>query len=178
MSSDRKMPRWVPIVICVAIAALIALQFIGEGGNEQPGTATTAQTTTTPSVVENEQETPASRAALTYALAARTWTPSTFREQYDIRIGLATGRLRADLRRFAPTNADIAQLRLDGASAGATLVSVTRVRETASDAKYLVVLDERSVAVGQDVRARTTNEVTLKHRADGWRVSGFTIRPT
>ena len=135
------------------------------------------QTTKTETAASTGKLSAPAALAVQYALAARSWTPQTYRSQYETQLRLAVGRLRSELERVAPTAAQIAGLRRDRARATATVANVRTLLESDLGAEYSIVLEERNVAAGQSVSGQTTNLVALARRGGQWRVVGFTIQP-
>lgn len=113
----------------------------------------------------------AARVARAYALAARSWTATTYRAQYEEQLRLSTGALHAALERYPPTAAQLAD------RADAQVVSVQRVRESAAEARYSVVLKETTVTASERSRERTVNDVQLQLHDGRWLVSNFTAMP-
>ena len=139
---------------------------------EHPTRQTTPTVTSSASALSDPAAT-----AVQYALAARSWTPATYRSQYETQLRLAVGRLRHELAQVPPTAHQLAAYRRDRARATATLVNVRTLLENDRQAEYAIVLDERNIAAGQQVAERTTNLVALANRAGEWRVTAFTIQP-
>jgi hypothetical protein len=121
--------------------------------------------------------TPAVRVATRFALAARSWAPASYWARYREQLRLSTGSLRRALRRAAPTDEQIAAYRADRAHSEATVVATSGLVQTASQARCELVLDERSVAAGQTVAARSTYGVELRQLGGRWRVAAFSVRP-
>lgn len=121
--------------------------------------------------------TPAARVAMRFAAAARSWTPASYWAHYREQLRLSTGSLRSALRQAAPGREQIAAYRADRAHSEATVVAANRLVETASQAQYELVLDERSVAAGQTVAARSVYGVELQRLGGRWRVAAFSVRP-
>jgi len=119
----------------------------------------------------------AGRVAVRYALAARSWTPASYRAQYRRQLRLSTGSLRAAVHRGAPTRDQLAAYDEDGAQVEATAVAASRLLQTTTQSRYVIVLDERSVAASQTGRGRFTYLVELQRRGDAWLVTAFSIRP-
>jgi hypothetical protein len=113
--------------------------------------------------------------ARSFALAARTWSPTTLRRNWRRQIALSTGALRATLRTTAPLAGDVARLRADHASASATIVTLAPIRADAGTTQVLVRLTERITAAGQTTTQTTANQVELIRAGRGWRVSAFTL---
>jgi hypothetical protein len=113
-----------------------------------------------------------------YALAARNWTPASYRKSWDTQTRLAGGRYLRELISNRPDATELRALERDRAVSRATLVDVQRdvtVRPPA--ARVFVTLDETTVAGGQAVRGLTLNEVRLTRRAGRWRVTSWTVVP-
>ena len=119
----------------------------------------------------------AGRVAVRYALAARSWTPASYRAQHRRQLRLSTGSLRSALQRTAPTREQLAAYRDEGAHVDATVVEATRLLQTPTQSRYAIVLDERSAAAGQNVRERFTYIVELKRRGGAWLVTAFSVSP-
>ncbi len=166
-------PRTIAVAACAAVALLAGCGPRSAGPSAEPAPGQTPQTAVQPAT---ELSTPA-RTAVTYALAARSWTPETYRSQYETQLRLAVGRLRRELARVPPTPEQLAGYRRDQARATATVANVRTLLENDRQAEYSVVLDERNIAAGQQLNERTTNLVTLANRAGQWRVTAFTIQP-
>lgn len=166
-------------VVAAVLGATAALT-IGCGPRSAGPSAERAQTQTTPAQTAVQPASELSEAAATavrYALAARSWTPETYRSQYETQLRLAAGRLRSELARVPPTAEQITAFRRDRARATATVQGVRTLLENDRQAEYTVVLEERHVAAGQDISERTTNLVALDRRDGRWRIVGFTIQP-
>lgn len=119
----------------------------------------------------------AGRVAVRYVLAARSWTPDTYRVQHRWQVLLSTGSLRDELERVAPTRRQIAAYQEERAHVDASLIATTRLLQTPTGARYAIVLDERSVADGQTVRQRGRYLVELQRPKGAWRVAGFSVQP-
>lgn len=113
-----------------------------------------------------------------YALAARNWTAHSYPSSWRAQLALATGPYRRGLRAARPTWAQLRVLRADRAS---NLAVVTRAardpRVRDPRARVLVWLEERTTAGGQVLAGTTGNEVRLRRRHGGWRVTGWTAVP-
>jgi hypothetical protein len=113
-----------------------------------------------------------------FALAARNWTPGSYRAGWEVQIRLAGGRYRRELVSTRPDAAQLAALERERAASRARVVHARRdpaVRPPA--AQVFVVLDETTVAGGQTIRGHTLNEVRLTSRRGRWRVTGWTVIP-
>ena len=118
----------------------------------------------------------AGRVAVRYATAARSWTPTTYRLQYRRQLHLSTGSLRSALQDAAPTREQLAAYRADNARQDATVVAASRLVKSPTQARYELVLDERSAAAGQTVHQRTAYVVELQRRDGAWRVTSFSVQ--
>jgi len=163
----------IAVAACAAVALLAGCGPQSAGPSAKPAPGQTTQTAVRPA---SELSEPA-RTAVSYALAARSWTPATYRSQYETQLRLAVGRLRRELAQVPPTPEQLAGYRRDQARATATVTNVSTLLENDRQAEYTVVLDERNIAAGQAVAGRTTNLVVLTNRAGRWRVTAFTIQP-
>lgn len=133
-----------------------------------------AQTQTAPRSTPD----PAVGVAARYALAARNWTPQTYRDSWKRQIALAGGRYRRALKARLPKPAELRALRQDRASSRAKLVRAERDRRAGSSSTRVVVtLSETTVAGGQTIRGQTVNQVDLRRVGGRWRVVGFTVLP-
>lgn len=119
----------------------------------------------------------AGRVALRYAVAARSWTPATYRAQHREQLRLSSGSLRRALEQAPPTGEQIAVYRADDARLEATALAATRLLQTRTQARYRLVLDERSVAAGQTAQERATYLLELQRRSGHWLVAAFTVEP-
>lgn len=119
----------------------------------------------------------AGRIAVRYAVAARSWTPANYRAQHRLQLRLATGPLRRALEQATPTREQLAAYRADGARVTAIVDDAVKVLQTATQARYEIVLDERSTAAEEEVQERVTYIVELLRRDGAWRVAGFTVSP-
>jgi len=139
-------------------------------------TSTTQPPPTTMTVDQNALSA-AGRVAVRYAVAARSWTPASYRAQHRRQLRLSTGSLRRALQRAAPTREQLAAYRDEGAHVDATVVEATRLLQTATQSRYAIVLDERSAAAGQNLRERLTYIVELQRRGGVWLVTAFSVQP-
>jgi hypothetical protein len=121
--------------------------------------------------------TPPGRVAVRYATAARSWTADSYRAQYRRQLRLSTGPLRSALQDAAPTREQLAAYRADNARTDATVVAASRLVKSPTQARYELVLDERSAAAGQIVHQRTAYVVELQQRSGAWRVTAFSVQP-
>ena len=117
------------------------------------------------------------RSAVRYARAARSWTPNSYRAQYRRQLRLSTGSLRSALQDAAPTREQLAAYRADNARQDANVVAASRLVESPTQARYELVLDERSAAAGHTVHQRTAYVVELQRRDGAWRVTSFGVQP-
>ncbi len=149
----------------------------GPSAERDARTSSTAHPPPTTITVDQHALSAAGRVAVRYALAARSWTPASHRAQHRRQLRLSTGSLRSALQRTAPTREQLAAYRDEGAHVDATVVEATRLLRTPTQSRYAIVLDERSVAAGQDVRERFTYIVELKRRGGAWLVTAFSVQP-
>lgn len=170
--------------VVLKIGAVVVLALAGCGPRSAgPSADRDARATSTPRpqpitiTVDQNALSAAGRVAVRYALAARSWTPASYRAQHRRQLRLSTGPLRSALRRGAPTREQLAAYRADGAHVDATVFEATRLLQTPTQSRYAVVLDERSAAAGQDVRERFTYIVELKRRDGAWLVTAFSVQP-
>lgn len=122
----------------------------------------------------------AKRVATSYALAARSWTPATMRDQWQRQLGLSAGALRRQLRRVGPpTRAEVDAMRAKRSRSAAAVEDVAVRRGTATGrVTVLVELRERTTATDTIAVQSTRNCVTVQRGRDGrWSVVGFTIEP-
>lgn len=120
---------------------------------------------------------PAGRIALAYTLAARSWTPSDYLAHYIFRMRLSTGALRRSLKQTPPTREQVAAYRADHARLASTALAVDSLLLARTQARYRIMVDERSIAAGQTVRARAAYSVELQRRGGRWYVAGFSVEP-
>ncbi|MFP5364643.1 MAG: hypothetical protein ACLGI5_18145 [Thermoleophilia bacterium] len=168
----------------LAVSVLL-LASAGCGGPRAAGPAaerptppsTTARPEPDPPTLEAGALPAPGRVALRYAAAARSWTPETYRAQYRRQLLLSTGALRSAVKRAPPTREQLAGYRADKAYVEATAISATSLMQSATQARYRLMLDESSVAAGQTVRARATYLVELRREGGRWLVTAFTIQP-
>jgi hypothetical protein len=169
----------------IGAVALIALAGCGPRSagpsaerNDQP-TSTTQPPAAAATMLDVDRRVlpAAGRVAVRYATAARSWSPTTYRAQYRRQLHLSTGSLRSALQDAAPTREQLAAYRADHARQDATVVAVTRLVEWPTQARYELVLDERSAAAGQTVHQRTGYVVELQQRSGAWRVTAFSVQP-
>lgn len=176
------------LLALLAIGAAITAGLAG-GGAPAPGPAPDPGPTppesrppdSGPAAEEARQRTPrdpAEEVAADYALAARTWTPASYRNSWERQIALAGGRHRRQLAASRPGAAQVGALESDRASSEARLVEARRDPRVADpEAQVLVTLDERTVAAGQTIAGETVNRVNLRRVGGRWRVVGFTVLP-
>lgn len=165
--------------------SIVLLASAGCGGPRAAGTAaerptqtsTTARSEPDPPTLEAGALRVPGRVALRYAVAARSWTPETYRTQYRRQLLLSTGTLRSALKRAPPTRDQLAGYRADGAYLKAIPISATSLLESEAQARYVLVLDESSVVAGQAVRARASYLVELRREGGRWLVTAFTVQP-
>lgn len=127
---------------------------------------------------QKESSDPVVLLARRYALAARNWTPASYRASWQTQTRLAAGRYRRELSASRPTRRELAALRADRAWASAKVLGAERNPEVRPpNARVLVTLDETTVAAGQTVHGGTVNEVRLRSHGGRWRVVGWTVIP-
>lgn len=90
---------------------------------------------------------------------------------------MSTGSLRAALEQAPPTREQIAGYRADDARMASTAVAAAGLLQTPTQARYRVVLDERSAAVGPTVEERIAYLIELQRRGGRWLVTAFTVTP-
>ena len=171
--------------VVVRVGAVVLLALAGCGGPRSAGPSAERddQATSTPrpqptmTTVDQNALSAAGRVAVRYALAARSWTPASYRAQYRRQLRLSTGSLRSALLGTAPTRQLLAAHRDEGARVDATVVEAARLLQTPTQPRYAIVLDERSAAAGQNVRERFTYIVELKRRGGAWLVTAFSVSP-
>jgi len=169
--------------VVLKIGAVMVLTLAGCGprsaGPSAEREARTSSITQPPptTTVDQNALSDAGHVAVRYALAARSWTPASYRAQHRRQLRLSTGSLRSALQRTAPTHEQLAEYRDDGAHGDATVVEATRLLRTPTQSRYAIVLDERSAAAGQNVRKRLTYIVELKRRGGAWLVTAFSVSP-
>jgi len=170
------------VVLRFGAVALLALagcgpRSAGPSADRDGRTTSTTQPQPTTTTIDHTALTAAGRVAASYALAARSWTPATYRAQYRRQLRLSREPLRSALRRGALTRKQLAAYRDEGAHVNATAVEVARLLRTPTQSRYAIVLDERSAAAGQNVRERFAYDVDLKRRGGAWRVTAFSVQP-
>lgn len=140
--------------------------------DQTPGSQTPTETR------ERATRDPVEEVAAAYALAARAWTPASYRASWERQIALAGGRYGRELQAQRPGPAEIGALRADHARSEARLVDVRRDPDVPPPAaRVLVTLEEKTVAAGQTIAGPTVNEVGLRRAAGRWRVVAFTVVP-
>jgi hypothetical protein len=170
--------------LMIGAVALLALAGCGPRSagpssqrDDEPTSATLAQPAVAPALdIDPAALALPGRVAMRYAIAARSWTADSYRAQYRRQLRLSTGSLRSALHDAAPLREQLAAYREANARMDATVVAVTRLVESSTQARYELVLDERSAAVGQIVRQRTAYFVELQPRSGAWRVTAFSVQ--
>ncbi|HWC25134.1 MAG TPA: hypothetical protein VG474_01000 [Solirubrobacteraceae bacterium] len=164
---------------CVLLLALAGCGPRAAGPSSQRAEQPTTVSEAEPAVagVDEGALPAAGRAALRYALAARTWTASSREAQHRRQLALSAGPLRRGLQQAAPTREQLARYRADDAEATATPIAVTSLLESATQARFTVLLDERSSAAEQTAEQRAGYLVELRRHNGRWLVSAFTIQP-
>ena len=168
----------------IGAAALLALPGCGprsagpssQRDDEPAGSSLAQPTAATVLDIDPAALTLPGRIAVRYARAARSWTPDSYRVQYRRQLRLSTGPLRS-AHDAAPRGEQLAEYREANARMDATVVAVTRLVESPTQASYKLVLDERSAAVGQIVHQRTAYVLGLQQRSGAWRVTAFSVQP-
>jgi|SRR5215207_4616842 len=113
-----------------------------------------------------------------FALAARNWTPATYRNSWERQIQLAGGGYRRALIAKRPGRRELAALRAEQGRSGARVLETERdQRVRPPSARVLVTLDEETSAAGQTIRGPTLNEVRLMRYGERWLVVGWTVIP-
>jgi hypothetical protein len=110
-------------------------------------------------------------------MAARSWTPTSYRAQYRRQLGLSTGPLHSALEASAPTPDQLAAYQADSVRLDATVLAAIPRVVSRSQARYELVLDERSSAAGQSAHQRAVYLVDVQRRGAAWRVAAFSIQP-
>lgn len=168
------LPRRFATIAATCMTACVVASCGGDGDDQAPPTPPPRTVATTPPAPPLSAP---GRVARQYAIASRTWTPSTYRAQYRKQLRLTTGPLREAVLLSRPRTEQIAAYRADRASASADVTDVQRVSETTRRARYRVTLNETTVAGGQTVRQHSTYVAELEHRDGRWLVSTFTVEP-
>ena len=168
---------WAGLTVLLASAGCGGPRAAGPAAERPTQTSTPMRSEPDPPTLEAGALRAPGRLALRYAVAARSWTPDTYRAQYRRQLLLSTGTLRSALKRAPPTRDQLAGYRADKAYVEATAISATSLLESATQARYRLMLDESSVAAGQTVRARATYVVELRWAGGRWLVAAFTIQP-
>lgn len=164
--------------------ALLVLALSGCGGRRAAGPSTeraeqmsvVPRTRDSARIVDEAALPDPGRVALRYALAARSWTPSSYQAKHRRQVQLSSGDLRRSLEDIAPTRAQIAGYRADRARLDARVLAVTGEHRSSTQATYTITLDERSIAVGRTERQRATYLVELRHDSGRWLVATFTAQ--
>jgi hypothetical protein len=162
-------------ITAAVMAALAGSDAVDPTGNKRPAPSKTEERPSKPSRARAD---PIVDVARRYALAARNWTPATYRSSWERQIELAAGRYRRALIATRPSRREIVARLKDRAR------SKAHVLQTACDrhirppsARVLVTVDETTTAGGQRIRGATVNEVRLRRRGDRWLVVGSTVVP-
>lgn len=178
------MPRNVTPLALIALIAIIAAVMAALAGSDIMDP--TGNTPPAPGETEERRSDPANPApadpivdaARRYALAARNWTPATYRSSWDRQIELAAGRYRRALIAKRPGRRELAALRKERARSEAHVLQTARDRHIRPpSARVLVTLDETTSAGGHRIRGATVNEVRLRRRGDRWLVVAWTVVP-
>jgi hypothetical protein len=164
------------VIVAAIIAALARSEIMDPTGNTFPAASETEERPSEP-----DNPAPADSiadVARRYALAARNWTPATYRASWERQIDLASGRYRNAVIAKRPGRRELIALRKDRARSRARVLRTERVRRVRQPgAHVLVTLDEATSAGGQTIRGATVNEVRLRRHADRWVVVGWTVIP-
>jgi hypothetical protein len=178
------MPRKTTSLALLALIVIVAAMIAARAGNSvmAPARHDRASSTGTrePSgqTAKSAPVDPLEDVARRYALAARNWTPSTYRSAWERQIKLASGRYERALRAKRPGRREIAALHADHARSTAQVLRTERDRRAhPPNARVLVTLDETTSAAGQTIRGVTLNEVRLRDERGTWRVTGWTVIP-
>jgi hypothetical protein len=178
----RTSPAALAVLALFVIAAALTAALAGKGSltpSEPPApTPDRQQQEHGGAASEEASRDPAVDIARRYALAARSWTSTSYRASWEVQIRLAGGRYRRELVSTRADAAQLAALERERAASRARVVHAQRdpaVRPPA--AQVFVVLDETTVAGGQTIRGHTLNEVRLSSRRGRWRVTGWTVIP-
>lgn len=145
--------------------------------DEPTGTTQTQPAAATVLDIDRRALPAAGRVAVRYATAARSWTPTTYRAQYRRQLHLSTGSLRSALQDAEPTREQLAAYRADKARQDATVVEASRLFKSPTQARYELLLDERSAAAGQTLHQRTAYVIELQRRQGAWRVTSISAQP-
>lgn len=125
-----------------------------------------------------QRQDPAVATAARYALAARNWTPATYRRSWQAQLALAAGSYRRALLAARPDARYLAGLREEGARSQAQIADIERDPTIARPAaRVIVTLAEVTLAAGQAIRGPTVNRVDLRLIDGRWRVIGWTVIP-
>jgi hypothetical protein len=177
------MPRTVtPLALMAIIASTAAVMAALAGsdikdptGNTRPAPSKTEERPSKPSRARADRIVDVARR---YALAARNWTPATYRSSWERQIELAAGRYRRALIAKRPGRRELVALGKDRARSEAHVLQTARDRHIRPpSARVLVTLDETTTAGGHRIRGVTVNEVRLRGRGDRWLVVGWTVVP-
>jgi hypothetical protein len=177
------MPRNATPLALIALIAIVAAVMAALAGSDIMD-----PTGDTPSVSSETEERPSKPrlahadpivdVARRYALAARNWTPATYRSSWKRQIELAGGRYRRALIAKRPGRRELVALRKDHARSKAGVLRTEREGHIRPpSARVLVTLDETTTAGGQTIRGVTLNEVRLRRHGDRWLVIGWTLIP-
>ena len=177
------MPRTVtPLALIALIAITAAVMAALAGSDIKDPTRTTrpapSKTEERPSKRSRAPADPIVDVARRYALAARNWTPTTYRSSWERQIELAAGSYRRALIAKRPGRRDLFALLKDHARSEAHVLKTARDRHIRPpSARVLVTLEETTTAGGHRIRGATVNEVRLRRRGDRWLVVGWTVVP-
>jgi hypothetical protein len=162
-------------ITAAVMAALAGSDAVDPTGNTRPAPSKTEER---PSERSHAPTDPIVDVARRYALAARNWTPATYRSSWERQIELAAGRYRRALIAKRPGRSEFVALRKDRARSEAHVLQTARDRHIRPpSARVLVTLDETTTARSQNIRGATVNEVRLRRRGDRWLVVGWTVVP-
>jgi hypothetical protein len=164
------------VIVAAIMAALAGSDSMGPTGTTDRSSTETAKRPAQPA--NRAPEDPVADVARRYALAARNWTPASYRASWEQQIELAGGSYRRALVAKRPGRDELSALRSDRARSAARVLRLERdprVRPPA--ARVLVTLGESTFAAGQTIHGATLNEVRLRRRGGRWLVVGWTVIP-
>jgi hypothetical protein len=178
------MPRNVTPLALIALIAVVSAVMAALAGSDIMDPI--GSTPPAPGETEERRSEPANPApadpvvevARRYALAARNWTPATYRSSSERQIELAAGRYRRALMAKRPGRRELVALRKGHARSKARVLRTEREGHIRPpSARVLVTLDETTTAGGHTIRGVTLNEVRLRRHGDRWLVIGWTLIP-
>lgn len=175
--STRRAARWMVGALLFTLAGCGGPRPAGPSAERDDPLALPKQPRPASPAVDATSLPAAGRVALRYTMAARSWTPANYRAQHRRQLDLSTGPLHRALQQAAPTRAQTAAYRADGARLEATLVAAAGLLQAPTQARYRFALDERSVAADETVRQRASYLVELRRHRGRWSVTAFTVEP-